>query len=69
MSQQTFAIKMVKLMEDALSKNTGIKQITADGQTVQFDSQAEMLKMLDYYRRQAKGRSRFQGFNMGSAWY
>lgn len=66
------ATEMVRLLEEALTKNVGVNQITADGQTVTFASREAMLNELDYWQRKAAkergNRHLFKGFDVGSAW-
>lgn len=47
------AQEMVDLIEAAILKNVGVKQVTSDGQTVQFESMAEKLAALEKYKRLA----------------
>ncbi len=63
--------QMVTLLEDALATNPGVVEVTVDGQRVKYDRN-QALKELDYWRdraaKDAGRKSRFRGFDIGSAW-
>jgi hypothetical protein len=65
--------EMVRLLQEALQSNIGVKQITADGQTISFNSRTEMLAELSYWetkaQRATKKRPLFRGIDNSSAWY
>ncbi len=66
------ATDMVRLLEEALAKNIGVKQVTVDGQTISFESRESMLAELQFWKKQAATaagrRSLFRGFDLGSAY-
>lgn len=62
------AKQMVTALQEALSSNVGVKQITVDGQTIQFNDRSAILKELEYWERKVKAesgkRKLFHGINL-----
>lgn len=61
---------MVKQIEEALSKNLGVAEVTVDGQKIRYDRQ-QLLKELAMWRSKAAaeaGKTMFKGFNISNGW-
>lgn len=67
----TNASEMVRILEDFLKSNAGIKEVAVDGVTVVYD-RAQALTELAMWRSNvsvASGtRPLYRGFNLGNAW-
>lgn len=66
---QTFAQKMVALLQDALTKNIGVGSVSVDGQTVSFSSREQLLAEYDRWSRKvvtssSSGRGRMKTWNL-----